>query len=216
MNCGGIVLCGGSSRRMGTDKARLPFGSETMLQRVVRILGEAVSPVIVVAAAGARLPELPWAVRVAFDRHPDRGPLEGLAVGMSVLLELSHGSENAAAYVTSCDSPLLLPAFVRRVIELLGDAEVAVPKLDGRLHPLAAVYRLAVLPELERRLAANQLRLTDLVEALRCRIVEADELRDIDPKLQSLRNVNDEAEYRAALAAAIEPITRPAPLAPRS
>jgi molybdopterin-guanine dinucleotide biosynthesis protein A len=185
---------------MGTNKAWLPFGSgaigpETMLQRVVRILDEAVSSVVVVAAATAELPDLPRDVRVAFDRRPDRGPLEGLAVGLSHL-----PADVVAAYVTSCDSPLLLPAFVRRMVELLGDAAVAVPKVDGRLHPLAAVYRVNVLPEVEGRLAENQLRLTALVKDLRPRIVQPEELRDIDPDLLSLRNINDPDEYRAALA----------------
>ena len=200
MKCAGIVLCGGQSRRMGTDKAWLPFGGgangpETMLQRIVRILGEAVSPVVVVAAATARLPELPPDVRIAFDRQPDRGPLEGLAVGLSKL-----PADVVSAYVTSCDAPLLRPAFIRRMVELPGDEAVAVPNVDGRLHPLAAVYRLTVLPEVERRLAENQLRLTELVESLHPRIVHPEELRDIDPDLQSLRNINDPEEYRAALA----------------
>ena len=108
--------------------------------------------------------------------------------------------EIAAAFVTSCDVPLLMPAFVRRMVDRLGEVAVAVPKIDGRLHPLAAVYRLAVLPEVERRLTVNELRLTDLVEALNPRIVSPDELRDIDPQLQSLRNINDPVEYHAALA----------------
>ena len=54
----GIVLCGGRSTRMGVPKATLPFGNETMLQRVVRLLHTVVSPVIVVAARDQVLPEL--------------------------------------------------------------------------------------------------------------------------------------------------------------
>ena len=50
MKAGGIVLCGGRSTRMGVPKATLPFGLETMLQRVVRLLGTVVSPIVVVAA----------------------------------------------------------------------------------------------------------------------------------------------------------------------
>ena len=52
LSIGGIVLCGGESRRMGRPKAWLPFGDELMLQRVVRILGEVVNPIVVVAAPG--------------------------------------------------------------------------------------------------------------------------------------------------------------------
>ena len=54
----GIVLCGGKSTRMGSSKALLPFGSETMLQRVVRLLGEVVSPMVVVAAVDQELPDI--------------------------------------------------------------------------------------------------------------------------------------------------------------
>src|SRR5271157_2359743 len=50
LKIGGIVLCGGQSTRMGRSKAWLAFGKETMLQRVVRILSETLSPIIVVAA----------------------------------------------------------------------------------------------------------------------------------------------------------------------
>ena len=55
----GIILCGGRSTRMGTSKALLPFGGETMLQRIVRLLGTVASPLVVVAAAGQPLPNLP-------------------------------------------------------------------------------------------------------------------------------------------------------------
>ena len=53
MRVAGIVLRGGQSRRMGQPKAWLPFGGETMLARVVRILGGVVDPIVVVASPDA-------------------------------------------------------------------------------------------------------------------------------------------------------------------
>ena len=166
------------------------------------------SPLVVVAAAAARLPELPPEVHIEFDRRPKRGPLEGLAAGLAAIFATTRSGGDAdgingcsvdAAYVTSCDVPLIVPAFVRRMVELLGDAEAAVPKIDGRLHPLAAVYRLSILPEIERRLSANQFRMTDLVESLATRFVDADQLSDADPQFQSLRNINEPANMCAYL-----------------
>src|SRR5262245_8712089 len=89
MTRGGIVLCGGRSTRMGTPKLALPFGPETMLARIVRLLGEVCAPIVVVAAHEQELPPLPADVPaeviVARDRRPDRGPLEGLLAGLSAL-----------------------------------------------------------------------------------------------------------------------------------
>jgi molybdopterin-guanine dinucleotide biosynthesis protein A len=85
INTGGIVLAGGKSTRMGTSKALLPFGPETMLQRVVRILAGVVSPVVVVAAPNQELPDLPHDVIVTRDEREGRGPLEGLRAGLKAL-----------------------------------------------------------------------------------------------------------------------------------
>src|SRR4051812_22039688 len=119
MNVGGVILCGGKSSRMGTSKALLPFGPELLLQRVARLLGEVVSPLVVVAAADQELPPLPQNVLVARDEHPERGPLEGLLAG---LIAIAPHAE--AAYVTSCDAPLLQAAFVRDLIARLGEHEI--------------------------------------------------------------------------------------------
>ena len=140
MTTGGIVLCGGKSTRMGTPKATLPFGPETMLQRVVRLLGSVVDPIIVVAARRQALPELPDDVIVTQDEREERGPLEGLRAGLKAL-----PNSVDSAYVTSCDVPLLVPGFVTRMIELLGDYDIAVMEVDGFPHPLSAVYRRTTL-----------------------------------------------------------------------
>jgi molybdopterin-guanine dinucleotide biosynthesis protein A len=194
---GGIVLCGGESRRMGRPKAWLPFGGELMLPRVVRLLGEVVRPVVVVAAPDQPVPPLPADVPVVRDAERGRGPLQGLAAGLAAL----RGQADAA-YLSSCDVPLLRPAFVRRLIELLGEHAICVPKVGGHHHPLAAVYRLTAADAVRQLLTADRLRPFFLFEAVPTRVVEPAELADVDPDFRSLRNLNTPDEYAAALAEA--------------
>jgi molybdopterin-guanine dinucleotide biosynthesis protein A len=191
---GGIVLCGGQSKRMGKPKAWLPFGDETMLQRVVRILSGVVQPIVVVAAPDQDVPPLPREVEIARDEERGRGPLQGLAAGLKALQ--GHAD---AAYLSSCDVPFLQAGFVRCMIDLLGDRDICVPHVGDMFHPLAAVYRINVLPVVERRLAANRLRPIFLFEEASTRVVLAEELKDIDPTGQSLRNLNTSNDYEAAL-----------------
>jgi molybdenum cofactor guanylyltransferase len=192
----GIVLCGGQSSRMGRPKAWLPFGGELMLPRVVRLLQEAVEPVVVVAAPGQDVPPLPAEVEVVRDEERGRGPLQGLAAGLEAL----RGSAEAA-YLSSCDVPFLRPAFVRRLIELLRDHAICVPRVGDYHHPLAAVYRLEVVESVRQLLAADRLRPFFLFEAVFTRVVEAAELADVDPTFQTLCNLNTPEDYAAALRA---------------
>jgi molybdopterin-guanine dinucleotide biosynthesis protein A len=182
---------------MGAPKATLPFGPEAMLQRVVRLLGTVVSPIVVVAARSQSLPDLPRDIAVTRDEHDERGPLEGLRAGLKVLPPSVD-----IAYVTSCDVPLLVPAFVERMIELLGDHDIAVMEVDGFPHPLSAVYRRDTLPQVEALLAQDRLRPVFLFDAVRTRRVQTAEMTSVDPQLQTLRNLNTREDYLAALAEA--------------
>jgi molybdopterin-guanine dinucleotide biosynthesis protein A len=190
---GGVVLCGGQSSRMGRPKAWLPFGGELMLPRVVRQLSEVVPELVVVAAPDQEVPPLPAGVTVVRDPERGRGPLQGLAAGLAAL----RGVE--AAYASSCDVPFLSPAFVRRMIELLGDHVIAVPDVGGYRHPLAAVYRVTVLSVVERLLSEDRLRPAFLFDQVPTRFVSESELSDADPGLKTLRNLNTPEEYEAAL-----------------
>ena len=197
MKAGGIVLAGGKSTRMGVPKATLPFGAETMLQRVVRLLATQVSPIVAVAAADQVLPALPADVIVARDEREARGPLEGLRAGLKALPDAVD-----AAYVTSCDVPLLVPAFVEHMLTLLGEHDIAVMEIEGFTHPLSAVYRRSVLPQVESLLAQDRLRPVFLFDAVNTRRVTPDEMRAADPDLRTLRNLNTREDYEAALVVA--------------
>lgn len=182
---------------MGRDKAMLPFGGELMLQRVVRILSECVETqnLVVVAAAEQALPELPSAVRIVRDAREFQGPLEGLATGLRAINDRAR-----MVFVSACDAPLLIPAFVKFMFESLGDCDIAAP-FDGHRHyPLSAVYRAHLLPRVEEMLDDEHRKLMLLYQDASVRAVSTSELCRVDPALGSLRNINTEDDYRQALA----------------
>jgi len=163
----------------------------------VRLLGTVVSPIVVVAAQEQPLPKLPDDVTITRDEREQRGPLEGLRAGLRAL-----PNSVDIAYVTSCDVPLLVPPFVERLIELLGDHDIAVMEIDGFPHPLSAVYRRATLPHVESLLAKDRLRPVFLFDAVRTRRVQPEEMVSVDPELHTLRNLNTREDYLQALSEA--------------
>jgi molybdopterin-guanine dinucleotide biosynthesis protein A len=194
MKRGGIILCGGKSTRMGLPKATLPLGDELMLQCVVRLLGEAVEQIVVVAAPEQDVPTLPSEVLLVRDHREGRGPLEGLSAGLEAL-----DGQVDAAYITGCDVPLLVPAFVSRLFQLLGEHQIAVPYVDGYHQSLSAVYRTDVLHTVRELLAADRMRPFFLFESVSTLVVEENELREVDPTLNTLRNLNQKEDYLAVL-----------------
>jgi molybdenum cofactor guanylyltransferase len=201
---GAVVLCGGKSSRMGRPKAWLPFGGEPLLCRVVRRIVEAAAPIVVVAAPDQELPQLPEGAEVVRDAVTGRGPLQGILAGLDAL-----EGRAAAAFVSSTDAPFLCPELVRRMEALReeGDHDVAVARAQGHYHPLAAVYRVAVREVVRDLLAHDQRRPFFVFERVRTRFAdEADllageALREADPELLSLRNINTPDDYEEALRA---------------
>jgi molybdopterin-guanine dinucleotide biosynthesis protein A len=209
-----IVLCGGRSTRLGRDKAALAFGEETLLARVVRLVGEAADEVLVVAREGQVLPEPRGAhaaataaaqaappaepysrARIVRDAADGLGPLAGIAAGLAAI-------RGERALVVACDMPLLRPALARRMLQLARDAAALVPVLDGYPVPTCAVYARGAAARARELVAARELRPRVFLESIGARYVPADELRDADPELESFLDCDTEHEYQAALRAA--------------
>jgi molybdopterin-guanine dinucleotide biosynthesis protein A len=199
---GGVILCGGRSSRMGTPKAWLDFGGETLLARTAKVVGSVAAPVVVAAAPGQDLPPLSEGVALVRDAAIGNGPLQGIAAGLGAV-----AAHAPAAFVCGTDAPFLHPALIRRLAVLHGEGHAIVAACaGGRVHPLAAVYGTSVLPVIAEALAAGRLRLTAIFDRVPTLIADealllaGDELRSADPELRSLSNVNTPEEYAAALA----------------
>jgi molybdopterin-guanine dinucleotide biosynthesis protein A len=209
-----IVLCGGESRRMGRDKASLPFGPETLVERVVRLVTPFVSDVVLAAAPGQAVPP---GVRVSRDSVAGVGPLPAL-------LDALDGVDGDHVFVVACDTPLLQPGLVTLLRDLCAEItrpdgsatfsgappgtdqtswDGAVPVVQGRRVATCAVYRTAALREARARFGDVRHRsLQAFLEPLRIREVGSETLRTADPELLSFTPCNTAEEYRRALALA--------------
>lgn len=194
MKIGGIILCGGESTRMKYPKALLPVGNELMLQRVVRIVSSVVSPLIVIASRDQDLPELTEAVTIIHDRESAAGPLSAIGHGLEVLKDQCE-----AAYVSGCDTPLIQTEFIEMIISRLGKNQLAMVQEGKWFHPLAAVYRTSLSEPIQQLLNSNKRRPLDLAETVDTCFLDAEELREVDPDLQGLQNINTREQYHNLL-----------------
>lgn len=181
-----IVLAGGASRRMGRDKATLPFagphGETTMVEHVVATLRTRCSPVFVVAAPGQALPALD--AEILRDEVRGVGPLLATARGL-------HATAAAGldlAFVCAVDMPYLTVELIDALVgpALRLRAEVVLP-WDGRDHYLAGVYRSSLAVRADELVAAGE-------RSMRALVRTADTQRVVMAEQRSLTNVNTAAD----------------------
>ena len=185
-----LVLAGGRSRRMGRPKQALKLGGITLLERVVAAAREVADEVVVVGddAAAARV-----GARAAPDLIAGEGPLSGLAGGLAVCPDGLHA-------LLACDLPFVESAVLTRLEELAGGADAVVPAVDGRRHPLCALYRRDCLEPARSCLAAGRRRMEDLLDRVNVRSVGPEEALPA-PLTRAVLNVNTPEDYQRALRA---------------
>jgi molybdopterin-guanine dinucleotide biosynthesis protein A len=189
---------------MGEPKAALEWHGSTLLYRTAALLARTIDgPVVVVAAPGQQLPELPIGVQVVEDPVEGLGPMRGIATGLTAVAELAP-----AAFVCSTDMPFLHPAFINRVLrEFAGaDTDVVLPTARGFRQPLAAVYRTTLAGLITDLAAGGELRPGMLFEHCRLHRIDDEQLladavlARFDADLESVTNLNTPDEYEAARA----------------
>jgi molybdopterin-guanine dinucleotide biosynthesis protein A len=130
----GLVLTGGSSRRMGRDKAALRIDGQSLAERVAGLLSHVVAPVLEVGPGRSGLP-------VVRENPPGAGPLVALVDGWGALRAEGH---RGPVIVLACDLPKVSEALLRLIASHGGSGSV-VPVVDGRPQPLCGRYSAAAL-----------------------------------------------------------------------
>jgi molybdopterin-guanine dinucleotide biosynthesis protein A len=199
MRLGSLILAGGRSRRMGTPKEALPYGTDTLLGHNVALLLGCAKPVAVLIRGGdQQLPPLPAGAAVLQDAMPEAGPLAAMVTGMRWLLAAGGLTPSDGALVVACDLPFLGAEAIAWLSAQLGDHQAVMARIEGRLQPLCAVYRLDVLPATEALLREGVRSAHSLAERVSCRILSEAEVAAFDPALRFLKGVNTPEEWRQA------------------
>lgn len=188
-NVTGLVLAGGASRRMGRDKALMELGGRPLIQIVVERMAVVCAEVIIVAGDATSYTR--FGVPVVVDRFRDVGVLGGLHAGLAVA-----GYELALA--VGCDMPFLKPELLRAFAAWAEGYDVALLRHEGYLEPLHGAYRRTCLPSIEAAIRAGKRRIVSFFPHVRVRTIGLDDVRPLDPELNSFRNVNTPEEWEAA------------------
>jgi len=185
-NVTAFVLAGGRSSRMGVDKALLPLGNENLLQRALRTAsGVCANPVIV----GDR-DRYSSCGEVIEDRMPGCGPLGGIHAALCV-------TKSDRNLILSVDMPLMTPEFLIWLVSQSGvsDELAIVPQPGGRNQPLCAVYHRAMLPAIEKAMAAREYKVDRVFAQVPTRYLEDREIRVAGFDAVIFENVNTPEDY---------------------
>jgi molybdopterin-guanine dinucleotide biosynthesis protein A len=188
----GLALAGGESRRMGRDKALLPWAGKDLLGHTLARLEAVASEVRIVSGPEARHAER----GVPVDTDPGTGALAGVLAGLAA-------ARGRAGLVLAVDLPLVPSTLLARLLERADGVDAVVPMSPRGAEPLCALYGPACLEPIRRQLERGDLRMTAFWPAVRVLRLEPAELADLgDPELLFL-NVNTPADLeRAAHASA--------------
>lgn len=187
----GVVLAGGRSRRLGRNKAFLPFGGRPLLHIVCERVARVCPQVVVAASARGMRGEAPAGVEVARDEKPGQGPLAGMQTGL-------RAAAFDYALVVACDMPFLSPSLLQYMADLPRDYQALVPEWQGRRHPLHAIYSRTCLPLIDALLQEGRRSVEELLVRVSVRLLPEGEIRPWDAAGLSLFNLNDAQDLEEA------------------
>ncbi len=186
----GIILAGGSGRRIGCDKAFLKLGPKTVIEELISRLEKKFPRLIIVANETEKYRKFHH--EVISDILPDRGSLGGIYSG----LVKSHTFYN---FVFAGDAPFVNFALIDYMVNKVEDADIILPKWKGRFEPLCAIYSKNCINPIKEQLDKNDLKITNFFSQLSVKVIEQEEMEKFDLREISFLNINTKEDYDAAL-----------------
>lgn len=182
----GVILAGGESWRMGSDKALLPIQGARFIDHVYRRLSELFEEVLIVTNSPSLYDGIPC--RKVPDIYHAQGSLAGIHSG------LCH-ARNERVFVVGCDMPFVDSTVVRHICARAGEGDVVVPMRENKAEPLHALYGKTCIPAMEQVLDADQRRIIAFFPQVKVSEIAEGEWSVLDPDGLSFRNINTPQEY---------------------
>ncbi len=186
----GVVLAGGRSTRMGTDKALIEIAGMRIIERLLRTIRPLFQEIAIVANDAESYADL--GMPIWPDRIPGKGALGGIYTAVSQ-------SAFPYTFCIACDMPFPSQAVIAHLRDQVAGYDVVAPRTSDGYHPLHAVYGKTCIPAVEAMIQAESLRVDRLFSMVRLRTVEESELRTLDPTLCCFVNINTQEELDTAI-----------------
>ncbi|MFH2131047.1 MAG: molybdenum cofactor guanylyltransferase [bacterium] len=177
-----VVLAGGESRRMGTDKSLLSIAGKPMIQHIVDQLRHNFQHLLISANEPGKYDFMD--VPVVFDQQKGMGPLMGI-------LSSLQQSPTELNFITTCDAPDIRLPIVRKMLCEAEDHDAVIPlSVDGRYEPLFAVYRKSVIHHCQELIEAGERKIATLFDRVSIKVLNFDQP-------DWFQNINTPEEYTA-------------------
>ncbi|GAA0444566.1 hypothetical protein GCM10008983_22460 [Lentibacillus halophilus] len=182
----GVILAGGKSSRMGTDKSLLTIYGKSAITHVTEELKKCSSQTTVITNNPASHTFL--GIDMYTDRYKDMGPLAGIESG------LYHSNSDVCLFA-ACDMPFIDQSIYHLLYQSLENVDAVIPVYNERMHPLAGIYKKQVLPQVQCLLHHDERKVRTLFKYINVRYVS--HYKNIpDQKLEKhFFNMNDPAQY---------------------
>ena len=179
--------------RLGRNKALEVIGNRSLLQRVVSSISLFNSNIIIVTATKQSFTQFIGypKLKLVSDVYPGKGPLGGIYTGLTA-------SDSFSNLVVACDMPFLNQALLRYMIQLSANFDLVVPRVGNMVEPLHAIYSKDCLDLIEGLLKQGELNVNQLLNLVKVRYVEAEEIDWFDSKHLSFFNINTEGDLKMA------------------
>jgi molybdopterin-guanine dinucleotide biosynthesis protein A len=174
---------------MGQDKALLPLGGRSVIERVIERVQPLSDDVTLITNNPDKLRHL--GKRMIGDVYPGKGSLGGIYTAV-------HAARNPHCLIVACDMPFLNADLLCYLTELTPGYDVVIPRLEEFPETMHAVYGKACLEPIKRRLLADQLKIIGFFSDVRVRYVERDDVVRFDPTLRAFQNINTPDDWERA------------------
>ena len=192
INIGKIIIAGGRSTRFGEDKLSYPLEGSTLLRRVIDSVAFIGSDPVVVTSEGRDIRnECPVPCTVVYDFIPDGGPLASIYTGMSYV-------SDDYCFVCAGDMPFISRNVISYMAGEIKDNDIVIPEIGGGLQTLHAIYSRKCYPTLNRALQMGPGRMKYFFSQMKVRRISEEELRGIDPALESLFDIDSKNDLTLA------------------
>ncbi|MEZ4917235.1 MAG: molybdenum cofactor guanylyltransferase [Chitinophagales bacterium] len=176
----GIILAGGKSSRMGTNKALIPINNVPMIEQIINTLNFICDDIIVIA--NNDLP-IKGNFKIQKDIIENCGPMGGIHAGL-------NASSSFKNIIVSCDAPYTNLKALQCLIDYTKNSNCTLFEHENKMHPLPGCYTTNCLPTITENLTQNKLKLRETVTSLNPKMINIEKLLFKKDYLKALININ--------------------------